>query len=158
MNCLSPKPKAPVPNPLLQLPTCLLYYSQRTWDFMSLWMIISFMSTCSQNCNLHQALACYPHTLAPGSGTVSVHGVCSVVAHSVWPHGLQPAWLLRPWDSPGKDTGVGCHALLQGIFPTQGLNPGLRHWQVGSLPLAPPGKPSACSRYPVSKYLSDKKG
>ena len=38
-------------------------------------------------------------------------------------------------DSPGKDTGVGCHALLQGIFPTQGSNPGLchlLHWQVGS--------------------------
>ena len=30
-------------------------------------------------------------------------------------------------DSPGKNTGVGCHALLQGIFPTQGLNPGLLH-------------------------------
>jgi len=29
--------------------------------------------------------------------------------------------------SPGKNTGVGCHALLQGIFPTQGSNPGLRH-------------------------------
>ena len=41
-------------------------------------------------------------------------------------------------------TGVGCHALLQGIFPTQGLNPGLLHllyWQVGCLPLVPPGKP-----------------
>ena len=32
-----------------------------------------------------------------------------------------------PWDSPGKDTGVGCHFLLQGIFPTQELNPGLLH-------------------------------
>ena len=32
-----------------------------------------------------------------------------------------------PWDSPGKNTGVGCHALLQGIFPTQGSNPGLPH-------------------------------
>ena len=30
-------------------------------------------------------------------------------------------------DSPGKNTGVGCHVLLQGIFPTQGLNPGLPH-------------------------------
>ena len=30
-------------------------------------------------------------------------------------------------DSPGKNTGVGCHALFQGIFPTQGLNPGLPH-------------------------------
>ena len=49
-----------------------------------------------------------------------------------------------PWDSPGKNTGVGCHALLQGIFPTQGLNLHLLlllHWQAGSLPLVPPGKP-----------------
>ena len=48
-----------------------------------------------------------------------------------------------PWDSPDKNTGVGCHFLLQGIFPTQELNPSLLHllhWQVGSLP-APPGKP-----------------
>ena len=47
-------------------------------------------------------------------------------------------------DSPGKSTGVECHALLQGIFPTRGLNPHLLclpHWQVGSLPLMPPGKP-----------------
>ena len=47
-------------------------------------------------------------------------------------------------DFPGKNTGVGCHALLQGIFSTQGSNPHLLcllHWQVGSLPLAPPGKP-----------------
>ena len=39
---------------------------------------------------------------------------------------------------------MGCHFLLQGIFPTQGLNPRLLcllHWQAGSLPLAPPGKP-----------------
>ena len=46
-------------------------------------------------------------------------------------------------DSPGKNTGVGCQALLQGIFPTQGMNPHLLcllHWQVGSLPLALPGK------------------
>ena len=47
-------------------------------------------------------------------------------------------------DSPGKNTGAGCHALLQGIFPTQGSNPGLLHllhWQAGSLALAAPGKP-----------------
>ena len=43
-----------------------------------------------------------------------------------------------------KNNGVGCHALLQGIFPTQGSNPHvvcLLHWQVGSLSLAPPRKP-----------------
>ena len=38
------------------------------------------------------------------------------------PHGLYPARLLCPWDSPSKNTRVCCHALLQGIFPTQGLN------------------------------------
>ena len=38
------------------------------------------------------------------------------------PHGLQPARLLCPRDSPGKNTGGGCHALLQGIFLTQGSN------------------------------------
>ena len=46
--------------------------------------------------------------------------------------------------SPGKNSGVGCHAVLQEIFPTQGWNPHLLyflHWQAGSLPLAPPGKP-----------------
>ena len=54
------------------------------------------------------------------------------------------ARLFCPWDSPDKNTGVGYHALLQGIFPSQGLNPPLLcllHWQAGSLPLAPPGKP-----------------
>ena len=43
--------------------------------------------------------------------------VCSVVSDSLRPHGLQPVRLLCPWDSPGKNTGVGCHVLLQGIFP-----------------------------------------
>ena len=47
----------------------------------------------------------------------------SVVSDSVWPHGLQPARLLYPWDFPSKNTGVGCCFLLHGIFPTQGSNP-----------------------------------
>ena len=66
------------------------------------------------------------------------------------PYGPQPTRLLCPWDSPGKNTGAGGHALLQGIFLTQGLNPHLLcllHWQVGSLSLLPPGKP------PVDKSL-----
>ena len=37
----------------------------------------------------------------------------SVVSDPQWPHGLQPTRLLRPWDFPGKSTGVGCHCLLQ---------------------------------------------
>ena len=42
-------------------------------------------------------------------------------------YGLYTARLLCPWDFPGKKTRVGCHFLLQGIFPTQGSNPGLPH-------------------------------
>ena len=45
----------------------------------------------------------------------------SVVSDSVRPHG--PYRLLCPWGSPGKNTGVGRYALLQGIIPTQGSNP-----------------------------------
>ena len=47
-------------------------------------------------------------------------------------------------ESPGKNTGVGYHAILQGIFPTQGLDSRvlcLLYWQADSLPLAAPGKP-----------------
>ena len=51
----------------------------------------------------------------------------SVVPNSLWPHELKPTRLLCPWDFPGKDTRVGCHFLLQGIFPTKGSNPGL-YW------------------------------
>ena len=47
------------------------------------------------------------------------------------------------WDSPGKNTGVGCHTLLQGIFPTQELNPGLLHCRqfsaIWATREAPPG-------------------
>ena len=51
-------------------------------------------------------------------------------------------------DFPDKNTGVGCHALLQGIFPTQGSNQHLclLHWQAGSLPLVPPGKPQVMGK------------
>ena len=45
------------------------------------------------------------------------------------PHGLQPTRLLCPRHSPDKNTGVGCHFLVWGIFPTQKLNPHLLHWQ-----------------------------
>ena len=47
---------------------------------------------------------------------------CSVVSDSLKPHRLQPARLLCPWDFSGKNTGVGCRFLLQGLFLTQGAN------------------------------------
>ena len=52
------------------------------------------------------------------------------------PNGLYLGRLLCPWDFPGKNTGVGCHFLLQGIFLTWALNPCLLHWQLNSLPLS----------------------
>ena len=51
----------------------------------------------------------------------------SILFDSLRPHGLLPTRLFRPWGFPGKSTGVGCHCLLQGIFPTQGSNPGIPH-------------------------------
>ena len=74
-----------------------------------------------------------------GSGSASIQGsvcVCVCVCVCVSIHVLScvqlfatpqtvAARLLCPWDSPGKNTGVGCRALLQGIFPTQGLSPRL---------------------------------
>ena len=49
----------------------------------------------------------------------------SVVSSSLQPQGLEPARLLCPWHSLGKNTRVGSHSLLQGIFPTQESNLGL---------------------------------
>ena len=55
---------------------------------------------------------------------VITHCCCCLVSfNSLQPHGLWPAKLLCLWNSPGKNTGVGCHCLLQGIFMTQGSNP-----------------------------------
>ena len=70
----------------------------------------------------------------------------------VWAKSLPPCptlcdsglWSLCPWDFPGKNPGVGWHALLQGSFPTQGSNSHLwchLHWKAGSLPLTPLVKP-----------------
>ena len=66
---------------------------------------------------------------------------CSVMSDSLWVHECSLPRLLCPWNFPGKNTGVTCHFLLQGIFPTQGSNPHLLYWQVDSLPNAPFGKP-----------------
>ena len=62
-----------------------------------------------------------------------------------------------PWDSPGKDTGVGCHFLLQGIFLTQGSNPHFLHllhwhWKACSLPIVPPGMGNLWSMGPNPAY------
>ena len=62
-------------------------------------------------------------------------------SHLVMSDSLQPHGLYSPWNSSGQNTGVGSLSLLQGIFPTQGLNPGLPHWRQIFLSVEPQGKP-----------------
>ena len=61
-----------------------------------------------------------------------------------------------PWNSPGKNTGVGSHSLLQGIFPTQGLNPGLLHCRQILYQLSHQGSPRILEwvAYPFSSRSS----
>ena len=54
---------------------------------------------------------------------------CSGISDSFWPHGPEPVMDLCPWRFSISNTGVGCHAILQWIFPTQGLYPDLTHWR-----------------------------
>ena len=75
-------------------------------------------------------------------------GSCSVVSNSLRPHGPQLTRFLCPWNSPGKNTGVDCHSLFQGIFTTQGSNPAL---QADFLPSEPPGKPKT-KEYPLFSF------
>ena len=70
-----------------------------------------------KSCHINKTLLNIPITVTV---KIIIHGF-------VGPHGLQPTRVLCPWDSPGKNTGVGCHALLQEIFLTKGWNPGLPH-------------------------------
>ena len=58
-------------------------------------------------------------------------------------------------DSPGKNTGMGCHALLQGIFPTQGLNPGLLHCRWTLYRLSHQGSPRITRKFPVTFFFKD---
>ena len=85
-----------------------------------------------------------PHLLSPFSSFLplaewwSESVSHSAVFNSLRVHGQQPTRLLCPWDSPDTNTGVGCHCLLQGIFPTQGLNPSPLHCRQILYHLNPP--------------------
>ena len=76
---------------------------------------------------------------------------CSVVSDSLRPHGLY-----SPWNSPGQNTGAGSFSLLQGIFPTQGLNPGLPHCRQIFYQLSHKGSPRILEwvAYPFSRGSS----
>ena len=93
-------------------------------------------------------LTCYLHKM---SGDIRhilrACSITSLMSYSLRLHGMQPARLLCPWDSPGKNTGVDCHFHNSpGDRPNPGIEPSslcLLHYQLSSLPLAPPGKPKA---------------
>ena len=87
--------------------------------------------------------------------TCAVCVSCSVLCDSLQPHGLQPTRLLCPWDSPGKNTGVDSHALLQGIFPNQRSNPGLLHCKRILYQLSYHRSPGDMA-HQINKYLKKK--
>ena len=68
--------------------------------------------------------------------------LCVLVAElcpTLRPHGLYPTRVICPWTCPGKNTGVGCHTLLQGIFPTQESILSLLHFRQIVYPLSHQG-------------------
>ena len=81
---------------------------------------------------------------------------CSVMSNSLQSHRLQPSRLLCPWDFPGKNSGVGCHFLLQGIFPTEDEPaPPMSLALAGAfVTTEPPGKPSSWHPIPLAGFLS----
>ena len=91
------------------------------------------------------SLPSHPRSHRPSTlNTLPAPCCCCLVTSHVWLFcnlqtvACQP---LYSWDLPGKNTGVGCHFLLQGIFLTQRWNPHLLNWQVDSLPLSHQGIP-----------------
>ena len=84
---------------------------------------------------------------------VRLPGSSESESHSVMPDSLRPHGLYSPWNSPGQNTGVGSLSLLQGIFPTQGLNPGLLHCQWLLYQLSHKGSPRILERVPSPANL-----
>ena len=89
----------------------------------------------SSGCGMDPTPASTGRTRAPSTSSVasSVEFCCCYCLAAklcpalLQPHGLQPTRFLCLWDFPRKNTEVDCHFLLQGIFPTPGLNPNLLH-------------------------------
>ena len=111
-----------------------IYNLNLSWEFKK----------CLCKCLTHHLHLDFRSTCSKCLHECSVAQSCPIL----WPYGLQPSKLLCPWNFPGKNTGTGCHFLLQGIFLTQGLNPHLLHWQRDSTTVLPEKlMMSLCSSY-----------
>ena len=104
------------------------------------------------NCNLFEFFSPCPWGVSSHmcADQYSITYVCafsrSVLSESLWPFELQSTRLLCPWNFSGKNTEVGCHFFLQGIFLTQGMNLRLlcllycvgffTHWAIREVPLS----------------------
>ena len=95
------------------------YQANSTWPLLS-GPLRPRRQTCDSKDNM--CYRCHTGKLHVTPGWLYVYVSASLVSDSLRPHGL-----LCPWNSPGRNTGLGCHSLLQGIFPTQRLNLGLLH-------------------------------
>ena len=78
-------------------------------------LLQTYYWTCSYSIHILQA----PARLSLDELACKIMCVCTQSCLTLQPHGLQPARFFYPWNFPGKNTGVGCHFLLQGIFLTQ---------------------------------------
>ena len=101
---------------------CEWFGKKQSWAGNSFQIFLSFLCIylCIYLSSIHPLVCIHIHT----------HGYIfsfshSVMSNSLHPHGLQPTRFLSAWNSPGKHIGVDSHSLLQRIFLTQGLNPGL---------------------------------
>ena len=86
-----------------------------------------FLSDMVLSCPLQAGGCCPANAPAPGLGATAIVPPSESGSHSVVCDSLRPHGLYSPWTSPGQNTGVGGLSLLQGVFPTQGWNPGLLH-------------------------------
>ena len=122
----------------------MLSHFSRVWLFANLWTVArqALLSMGFSTQEPWSGLPCPPPGDLPDPGIKSVSLLFPAMAAGslpVVPLGknecklLNSVWLFatrglyNPWNSPGQNTGVGSHSLLQGIFPTQGMNPGFLH-------------------------------
>ena len=101
-------------------------YSAFGWNVLKISMR-SISSNASFKTCVYLLIFCFDNLSIGVSGVLKWKWSRSVVSDSLRPHGLYLTRLLSPWNFPGKNTGVGCHFLLQRIFLTQRSNLGLPH-------------------------------